>query len=68
MSMTPSPDGSRPPMCEHRAALGLAEDDLAQHRQRLAALTAWINNPAYDLGARQALARLLNLPAPRDGT
>ncbi|MFJ3699572.1 hypothetical protein ACIPW9_36525 [Streptomyces sp. NPDC090052] len=45
--------------------LRLAEDDLALLRGRLALVTAWIHNPAYDDTARRALAQALNLPEPR---
>ncbi|MFD7922598.1 hypothetical protein ACFV3R_25640 [Streptomyces sp. NPDC059740] len=52
----------------HAADLRAAETDLATHRQRLATVVAWINDPAWDLAARTALAQLLNLPAPEGGT
>lgn len=52
-------------MCEHATHLTAAEDDLARLRAALARATAWINNPAYDITARTALARHLGLPEPR---
>lgn len=48
--------------------LRAAENELQDSRLFKATAATWINNPAYDLTARQALAQLLNLPAPRDGT
>lgn len=41
------------------------EDDLARMRQAMTLVAAFINNPAYDLAARTALATTTGLPAPR---
>lgn len=46
------------------AELRAAEDDLARYRARMAKLTAWLNDPTHDRAAREALAQLLELPAP----
>ncbi|WP_329126191.1 hypothetical protein [Streptomyces sp. NBC_01353] len=48
----------------HAPLLASAENDLALLRARLAIVTTWIHNPAYDETARAALARNLGLPAP----
>ncbi|MFF3488720.1 hypothetical protein ACFYXC_36435 [Streptomyces sp. NPDC002701] len=44
--------------------LRIAEDELQQLRGRLALVARFIHDPTHDLSARQALARLLNLPHP----
>ncbi|MEU9998065.1 hypothetical protein [Streptomyces sp. NPDC050848] len=49
---------------QHAALLASAENDLALLRARLALVTGWIHNPAYDETARAALARDLGLPEP----
>jgi hypothetical protein len=46
------------------ALLRIAEDELQELRRQLAAAVAFIHDPAYDLSARHALARLLQLPQP----
>lgn len=45
--------------------LAAAEGELAQHRARLAATVAWINDPTRDESPRRDLARHLGLPEPR---
>lgn len=49
----------------HDDPLRTAEDDLKVYRERAAKVAAFINDPAYDLTARQALAERLGLPGPR---
>jgi hypothetical protein len=49
--------------CRH-PALVTAENDLALLRARLAIVTTWIHNQAYDDTARRALAQALGLPEP----
>lgn len=51
-------------MADLPAALRAAEDELQHLRRTLAAVAAWIHNPAYDTSARTALAHTLGLPAP----
>lgn len=41
------------------------EDDLARMRHAMTLVAAFINNPAYDLAARTALATTTGLPEPR---
>jgi hypothetical protein len=48
----------------HPSLLATAENDLALLRGRLALVTAFIHNPAYDDTARRDLARSLQLPEP----
>lgn len=48
----------------HTSLLATAENDLAVLRARLALVTTWIHNPAYDTTARAALAHALGLPEP----
>lgn len=50
------------------ALLATAENDLAILRARLAIVTAFIHNPAYDNTARRALAQALHLPDPAPET
>ncbi|MGW7283886.1 hypothetical protein ACWGH4_00045 [Streptomyces sp. NPDC054847] len=45
--------------------LAVAEDELARLRGLVAQVAAWINNPAHDPAAREALARQIGLPEPR---
>lgn len=49
--------------CRHPALI-TAEDDLALLRARLAIVTTWIHNQAYDDTARRALAQALGLREP----
>ena len=44
--------------------LRIAEDELQRLRGQLAAVAAFIHDPAHDLSARHALARRLQLPHP----
>ncbi|MBQ0855739.1 hypothetical protein J8N05_47145 (plasmid) [Streptomyces sp. BH-SS-21] len=46
------------------ALLRTAEDELQKLRGQLAAVAAFIHDPAHDLDARSHLARLLTLPQP----
>ncbi|MFJ1993021.1 hypothetical protein [Streptomyces asiaticus] len=48
-----------------QAALAAAEDELAEARGLIAALAAFINNPANNPTFCRALAQHLGLPAPR---
>ena len=50
---------------QYRAALDASENELQRLRPIVAAAAAFINNPAYDITARRALAEQLGLPAPR---
>lgn len=45
--------------------LRAAEDELQVLRGQLADAAAFINDPAYDIAARQNLASRLGLPGPR---
>ncbi|MEU8480351.1 hypothetical protein [Streptomyces hygroscopicus] len=45
-------------------ALRAAEDDLQMLRVRLRTVAEFIHDPAYDFGARHALAQRLGLPVP----
>jgi hypothetical protein len=49
----------------HPDLLARAENDLAILRARLAIVTAWIHDQAYDDTARRALAQALSLPEPK---
>ncbi|MEU9703061.1 hypothetical protein [Streptomyces sp. NPDC047981] len=51
-------------MADLAGALRTSEDEVQQLRARLALVTGWIHNPAYDLTARAALAHSLGLPEP----
>lgn len=42
-----------------------AEDELQRLRRQLGTVARFINNQAYDLTARTALAEALKLPTPR---
>jgi hypothetical protein len=44
--------------------LRIAEDELQRLRGQLAAVAAFIHDPAHDLSARHALVRHLQLPQP----
>ncbi|MER5227120.1 hypothetical protein [Streptomyces flaveus] len=46
------------------ALLRIAEDELRRLRGQMAAVAAFIHDPAHDLSARRALARLTKLPQP----
>lgn len=48
----------------HASLLATAEDDIALLRARIAIVTRFIQNPAHDRAAREALARDLAFPAP----
>lgn len=48
----------------HPSLLATVEDDLALLRARLAIVTGFIHDTAYDSTARRALAQALNLPEP----
>lgn len=43
-----------------------AEDELQRLRLKFGVVARFINNPAYDLTARTALAEALKLPAPEN--
>ncbi|MGW3383290.1 hypothetical protein ACWDCO_24280 [Streptomyces albogriseolus] len=51
-------------LCTHHSDLLSAENDLALLRGRIAIVTTFIHNPAYDDTARRALAQALGLPEP----
>ncbi|MFF9287574.1 hypothetical protein [Streptomyces griseosporeus] len=48
----------------HQAIVDNLEDDLAEHRGRMAIIARFINNEAIALDIRQGLAQDLRLPAP----
>lgn len=48
-----------------KAHLTSAENELAERRADRLKIAAFINNPVYDLTARQALAEDLGMPGPR---
>ncbi|MFD8078168.1 hypothetical protein ACFV3E_36575 [Streptomyces sp. NPDC059718] len=48
-----------------KANLTSAESELAERREDRRKVAAFINNPVYDLAARQALAEDLGMPGPR---
>ncbi|MDR3083695.1 MAG: hypothetical protein LBV60_22730 [Streptomyces sp.] len=50
--------------CRHASLLATAEDDLATLRARIAIVTTFIHDPAWDDTARRTLARRLGLPEP----
>jgi hypothetical protein len=50
--------------CNHAAVITNLEDDLAEHRGRIAVVTRFLHNPAIALDIRQGLARDLQLPEP----
>ena len=51
-------------LTERHPDLIAAENDLALLRGRIAIVTTFIHDPAYDTTARRALAQALQLPAP----
>lgn len=51
-------------LCTHHADLLSAENDLGNHRRRLAIVVRFLHNEAIALDIRQGLARDLNLPQP----
>jgi hypothetical protein len=50
---------------DHTALLRVAEDQLADYRQRIAGIADLIHDPRYDYDTRHAFAEAAGLPTPR---